>query len=732
MLGLLSLLDLGTTATWLQDMGRSDLAVEALLLQADGRGRQKGGEAALCRALIATLDTAEIHDAGWHRARVLLLDRLSQLGEADAFSVKIALLAADRRVAQSADGGAKRTLLGGALRRAVAYRMELAEAITRAPSVVLRRHLEALHRRAALLEGALLLDLEASGQRVRKALRVALLGMADMDQLDLSSMPPGMLQQEDAAWAAHMLALLAIDERRLNAAEKWIDGLLWVRSPVLDTARPNALVLLLQTLEPDSARALLTLWESSMSDAALLAVVESVEAMDELTVGALEARGLSDVMARTVARARRPLPSGTGRTQAMATWHRALRGDLPWASAIEALQMCRANQGADDVLLLALGRSLLEVGRDDQALPVLQAVQTAGAQAKADELLLSALTRQVSGDGNSDALNPTLDALLQRIIARGIDDPAAPGVSQALLHGAARARTLESALALLNALPVDDSLQPRAVQLRATLTWAALQAGQAVHGHVVDAARRQLDLDEADAGAGTRLLFALPQASLSPRVVSVLSARALDAIEVVHGPGVAAAHRSLHAQWQGDWTAALHALEQAWAQGARDAPLRRAAASLLRAGPPLGAPMTTVAARVLGRSPMGLSPDPLPPDDRDVLVQWARHLVVDATIDIDVLRHAATLGVLGQDGFVSLAKRASAAREWTLAEEAWRRASHFGGPSQAALELERARVLVHLDPSAGRALAGQLAVLHAGTPVGEAAAALAASLRSGL
>ena len=724
LIGLLSLMDLGTTATWLQDMGRSDLAVEALLLQADGPGAARSSEARLCRALIDALDTLQTDDLGWQRAHAQLLDRMGRLDDIEAYAVKIALLAADRRMASASQGNRRQTLRAGALRRAVAYRMELDEAITRSQSVVVRRRLESLHRRAALLEGALLLDLGVSSDRARAALRIALLGMADVDQVDVSMIPAGLLDQPDAAWAAHMLALLAINDQRLQAAEQWIDGLIEAKSPVLDTARPNAVARLLKALDQEAALALLAHWQPSLSDAALLGVVESAEAMDERTIPALEERGLSDVAADILARASRALPQDTGRTQAMAAWHRALRGDLPWATAIEGLQLCRASQGADDALLLALGRAMLEVGRDDAALPVLQAVRSPRAQATADALLLSAMTRQVS---DVTQTNPTLQALLHRINDRGAGAPAA---SQARLLAAARAKSLEEALHLLNAIPEDDALHPDAVRLRAGLTWAALEGGQDVHRHVVEAARLQLDQDPNDADAAIRLIVALPEASLSISRAGVLSTRALDAIESMHGPGVAAGHRSLLAQAQGDWPAALGALELAWSDGASNTILARAADSLLRAAPPLGAGMTTVAAQVLGQSPMGLTSETLQPIHRDVLVQWARHLVVDSSIDIDTLRHAAALGVLGQAGFVSLARRASTEERWTLSEEAWRRAAHFGGPSKAALELERARALVHLDRQAGLALADQLAVLHKGTPVGEAAAALVALLRS--
>ena len=92
------------------------------------------------------------------------------------------------------------------------------------------------------------------------------------------------------------------------------------------------------------------------------------------------------------------------------------------------------------------------------------------------------------------------------------------------------------------------------------------------------------------------------------------------------------------------------------------------------------------------------------------------------------MEHAAALDVLDQDGLMLLGQTASELGRWPVAVRAWGRAADLGGVSGGNCKLEQARSLAHINVASARDLARQLAVLHAGTALGDAAQGVADSL----
>ena len=715
--------DWASTAQWLDAMACPTLAVEAMLVSpphdADDR-------AIVAEGLMGAIASASPGDAAAVRARIELLQLLSGLDSMDAHRAKLVLLADDRAAAVQAQGSRRRDLLRGALQAAQVMRHDLDADLKLATDISSRRTLEAFGRRVGLLNGLIQVDLQERPADAASALRAALLDGIDPGPQGVQGIPNVMLESVDGAWAALALAQLDLQQGNVNGAQAWVDRLIEVRSSVLRQAGSQLVQDVLLAMPADIRGDVLAQWDQGLHVDTLLSILSNAPALDGHVLRALESRSVRSRVIETLAAANRPLPTGSQRVAAHAAFRRAERGALTFDAAKGFIDAALAIHGEDAQLQVALARVLAASGKHSESVDVALSVPAGEHKAQADAVAMFAILQVAP----QDAANPNdavLIVLLERMAARR---PQAPLRHEAALRLATLPSTEDDvAMALLGSIPQDHVLQPLVIRQREVVAWRSWRRTGGGAATSLMASRAVLDLEGPDAAAAAqRLLAVVRHTNLDAMRMQVVATRAVEAIANEHGPAAGRGAAAAFELASGEIELALQTLQGAWAQELRDPRLIEVARDVLATRTPLGPAADALASRVLGRSPMAFRVDEVTADARVVLRHWARHLAGSGVMTSAAMEHAAALDVLDQDGLMLLGQAASELGRWPVAVRAWGRAADLGGVSGGNCKLEQARSLAHINVASARDLARQLAVLHAGTALGDAAQGVADSL----
>ncbi|MCH2138251.1 MAG: hypothetical protein MK074_04290 [Phycisphaerales bacterium] len=686
------------TAAWLQRTGQRDLALEAAVLQAHAGDGGRVAQGALLEAIIAVLDDPMTDAQTRTRAIAELKRARPDFSGMLAVEAGLALITAERQDALSAEQ--RDVLLAGVLRDAAAVRRSVQVQLDESTRHAQRRRLQALLRRAALLEGTVRVDLGGHDSGTRSLLLTALTGDARADDTLVAAMPEGMYETPDAAWACAALARLALSHGDVPAATRWLGHLIAVQSPVLDAPIDNVLVAVLSAMGQETATVFVEDHMPMFSTEAMIEVVRWVPMLDGTMAGRLS----DDQVRAALANSPRALPDWDTPGVALAAHDRAVAGARPWHMAHHRLEQLWAKGDRSAVIGHALAMSHAQQVDLTSAWAVLGQVPEAKRTRMTDEMVVSVYSRmtpeqRAAASGarlmlQAAMASPDLQVRKHAALAIAAMDDTPPQDVIALVHG-------------------DDSPAARAV--RDAALWRGWRAGEVAAAQAVQAAADMLP----DPGAARRVLEALPHAELPVGLADVLATRAIASLE--SGQLVAQIRWAL----QIDDTARALAVFNTREDHVSPEDVRIAAGVLLEHPVPLGDHVSDAAAVLLGMAPAAVQESAqLTTVHRTVLQHWARHVLGGAHVPLDTLRTLAAIDVLDQDGCMALATVAQSKGDWHLAHDRWRRAVRFGGPRVAWLQLQELKALVHVDVDAARVIAAQLAVLLEGTAEGDEIAAL--------
>jgi len=721
--------DWSVTARWLDTLGCHELAVEAILVSSP---TDAAARATVADGLMAAIALATPGDPQAVRARIELQRVLNGLDRMHAHLARVALLADDRALAMHATGDTRRDLLRGAVQTAQLEQMDLEAHHAEVQDRIPRRQLEALLRRVLLIRGLMLVDLGEQTSDAAASLRAALLDGVDPGADGLHDVPSAVLESVDGAWAAMALARLDVKQGRVDAAQAWVDRLIAADAPALRDTGASLVRDVLLAMPPEIRMDVLGEWATGLHVDTLFTLLRIAPGLDPQVIPLLIARGARGRVVDVLAAADRQLPASGGAVAALAALRRAQLDRLSYSQAATLIDGAIAADGGGDVeLQLALARVLLETGAYARSVDVSLAIGPGAHKPQADAVaLLAMLQRAKAGrpDGSIGS-DPVLRVLLERMATRGDD---APLRHVAALRLAAMPGTdTAEALSLLASIPTDSTQHTRAVRLREVVSWRAWHAAETHAEDVVRASRDVLDLGGPDAApAADRLLAVVLQTRMDPLEVRVLTERAIQAITAVRGDAAGRAAEASFQRAAGQAATAMAIVLNAWSEGLRSPHLIRVARELLETPTSLGVGATELASHVMGRPPIAMRLDALTADDVRILRHWARHLAHSGTMTMEELEHAAALEVLDQTGLMAMARQAADDELWMLSVRAWAKAAGLGGAVAGACRLQQAKALAHVDHAAARDLAGQLSVLHAGTELGRAAAALQAALNT--
>ncbi len=686
------------TAAWLQRTGQRDLALEAAVLQAHAGDGGRVAQGTLLEAIIAVLDDPGTDAQTRTRAIAELKRARPDFSGMLAVEAGLALITAERQGALSAEQ--RDVLLAGVLRDAAAVRRSVQVQLDESTRHAQRRRLQALLRRAALLEGTVRVDLGRHDSATRSLLLTALTGDARADDTLVAAMPEGMYETPDAAWACAALARLALSHGDVPAATRWLGHLIAVQSPVLDAPIDNVLVAVLSAIGQETATVFVEDHMPLLSPQALIAVVGWVPMLDATMVGRLN----DDQVRAALSLSPRALPEWDTSGVALAAYDRAFAGALPWHVAHHRLEQLWAGGHRSAAIGHALAMTFAQQVDLNAAWAVLGQVPEAKRDHTTDALVVSVYSRmspqqQAAASGARAALTNAMQSSESHIRRHA-----------ALAIAAMEDTTAQDVRTLLQD---DDSDVARGV--RDAALWRGWKNGTVSADLAVQAAADMLP----DPGAARRVLEALPHAQLPVDHADVLATRAIASLE--SGQLVARVRWAL----QIDDTARALAAFNSREDHVSPEDVQVAAGVLLEHPAPLGDHVSDAAAVLLGMAPAAVRESAqLTTVHRTVLQHWARHVLGGAHVPLGTLRTLAAIDVLDQDGCVALATVAQSKGDWQLAHDRWRRAVRFGGPRVAWLQLQELKALVHVDVEAARVIAAQRAVLLEGTPEGDEIAAL--------